>query len=47
MILNRGYAAVSTDEGFVTDAAKLKPGQSLHIRLAKGSLTVVVQEIYE
>ena len=42
--LDRGFALVSTPDGrLARDAAALKPGDSLHIRLAKGEITASVQ----
>jgi exodeoxyribonuclease VII large subunit len=37
--LDRGYAVIRTDSGqVITDAAKVKPGQKLKIRVAKGEI---------
>lgn len=42
--LDRGFALVSTPDGrLARDAAALKPGDALHIRLAKGELNATVQ----
>jgi exodeoxyribonuclease VII large subunit len=38
--LDRGYAVIRTDSGqVVTDAAKVKAGQKLKIRVAKGEIS--------
>jgi len=38
--LDRGYSVVRTDAGaIITDAAKVKPGQKLKIRVAKGEIS--------
>ena len=42
--LDRGFALVSTPDGRLTrDAAALHPGDSLHIRLARGEIAATVQ----
>jgi exodeoxyribonuclease VII large subunit len=47
-VLNRGYALVYIEDGsaagqLLRDAANAQPGQSIHARLAKGSLTADVK----
>lgn len=43
LVLQRGYAWLVDDKGVtVMDAAKTKPGQGLHVTLAKGQMNVTV-----
>jgi exodeoxyribonuclease VII large subunit len=45
-VLDRGFAMVTRGDGtIVRDAAHLAPGERLRVRLASGSLGVVVEEI--
>jgi exodeoxyribonuclease VII large subunit len=41
-VLDRGYAMVRAGESIVRDAAMVKPGDRLHVRLARGALEVIV-----
>ena len=42
-VLDRGYAMVSANGAIVRDAAQVAAGDTLHVRLAKGELEVVVK----
>lgn len=44
-VLDRGYAMVRAGDAIVRDAAQVKPGDALRVRLAKGSLAVVVERV--
>jgi exodeoxyribonuclease VII large subunit len=44
-VLARGFAMVAQGDGtIVRDAAQISPGDHLQIRLAKGSLGVIVED---
>jgi hypothetical protein len=42
-VLDRGYAMVHAGEVLVRDASQVRPRERLHVRLARGSLDVVVE----
>ena len=44
-VLDRGYAMVRADDRIVRDAAQVSTGDRLDVRLARGSLEVVVDKI--
>ncbi len=44
-VLDRGYAMVRSGDAIVRDAAQVKPKARLEVRLAKGSLEVIVDKI--
>jgi len=44
-VLDRGYAMVRAGDAIVRDAAQVKPGDAVRVRLAKGSLAVVVERV--
>jgi exodeoxyribonuclease VII large subunit len=46
-VLDRGYAMVRAGESIVRDAAAVKPRDRLHVRLARGSLEVIVDRTSE
>jgi exodeoxyribonuclease VII large subunit len=46
-VLDRGYAMVQTGDRIVRDAAQVTAGARLHVRLARGSLAVTVDEIHD
>jgi exodeoxyribonuclease VII large subunit len=46
-VLDRGYAMVRAGEVIVRDAGQVKPRERLHVRLARGSLDVVVDKVQE
>jgi exodeoxyribonuclease VII large subunit len=46
-VLDRGYAMVRAGESIVRDAASVKPRDRLHVRLARGSLEVIVDRATE
>lgn len=43
-VLERGFAMVSKDRVIVRDAAQVTKGERLHVRLARGTLGVIVEE---
>lgn len=43
--LNRGYAIALKNNHILNNAQKLKPGDALHVRLAKGSLDCLVEKV--
>ena len=45
--LERGYAVVSREGRIVRDAAELRPGQRLDIRLARGRAEAIVEKAEE
>jgi exodeoxyribonuclease VII large subunit len=45
LVLERGYAIVSTASGILKDAAAAPPESSIHVRLTRGSLDAVVSSI--
>jgi exodeoxyribonuclease VII large subunit len=42
-ILERGYAIVSAEDHILKDAAAVRPGRQIHVRLAKGELDATVR----
>ncbi len=46
-VLDRGYAMVHAGETLVRDASQVQAGDRLHVRLAKGTLEVVVEQVNE
>jgi exodeoxyribonuclease VII large subunit len=44
-VLDRGYAMVRAGELLVRDASQVEPNTRLHVRLARGSLDVIVDKI--
>jgi exodeoxyribonuclease VII large subunit len=46
-VLDRGYAMVRAGDAIVRDAAQAAPGERLHVRLARGSLEVIVDNVFE
>jgi exodeoxyribonuclease VII large subunit len=47
-VLDRGYAVVSRADGaIVRDAARVAPGERLRVRLASGTLRVMVDDAEE
>jgi len=43
-VLDRGYAMVSKGTALVRDAAQVTTGDRLRVRLARGTLGVIVEE---
>lgn len=46
-VLDRGYAMVRAGDAIVRDARQVRGGDRLHVRLAKGALDVVVENVHE
>jgi exodeoxyribonuclease VII large subunit len=46
-VLDRGYAMVSSERAIVRDATQVAVGERLQIRLARGALAVLVEEVHE
>ncbi len=46
-VLDRGFAVVHAGESIVRDASQVATGDHLRVRLAKGSLDVVVETVHE
>jgi exonuclease VII large subunit len=44
-VLDRGFAMVRAGDLIVRDAAQVSPKERLHVRLAKGSLDVIVDKV--
>jgi exodeoxyribonuclease VII large subunit len=44
-VLDRGYAVVQRADTIVRDAGQTQPGDRLHVRLARGRLGVIVDEV--
>jgi exodeoxyribonuclease VII large subunit len=45
-VLDRGYAVVARGDGEIArDAAQLAPGERLRVRLARGAVVAVVEEV--
>jgi exodeoxyribonuclease VII large subunit len=44
-VLDRGYAMVQAGDVIVRDAAQVSPSTRLHVRLARGSLDVIVDKV--
>jgi len=44
-VLDRGYAMVSKGDAIVRDASTVAKGDALRVRLARGTLGVVVEDV--
>ncbi|NVB80091.1 MAG: exodeoxyribonuclease VII large subunit, partial [Kofleriaceae bacterium] len=44
-VLDRGYAMVQSGDTIVRDAAQVSERDRLHVRLAKGSIDVIVDKV--
>lgn len=44
-VVDRGYSIVTKNKEVIKTSAQLKPGDQIHIRLAKGDITAMVKEV--
>ena len=44
-VVDRGYSIVTKNKEVIKSSAQLKPGDQIHLRLAKGNVTAVVKEV--